>query len=100
MNGTSAIPVYRCATCRDSGLVFKRPTWPRCHQGTEDAQPSDAQDDDFRRCPDCDGRSRLAGEVDEHEPSPTCCLCRRERNGVPLVTGKDGISWHESCARD
>jgi hypothetical protein len=88
--GTSAIPVYRCSSCRDSGLVFKR------NGGLLDGMFYDT----FVTCPDCDGRSRLCGEVDEPEPSPMCCLCRRERDGVPLVTGKDGISWHESCARD
>ena len=60
-SGTTVIPVYRCETCRDSGLV-----------------PYKALvrlENDFRTaieyrtkpCPDCDGRSRLCGEVDGPE---------------------------------
>jgi hypothetical protein len=56
-SGTTAIPVYHCETCRDSGEVFA------AYAGTGTLP----QISGFTKCPDCDGRSRLCGEVDEPE---------------------------------
>jgi hypothetical protein len=61
-SGTSAIPIYRCETCRDAGTVFKRKC-VRLDNGPD-------LYDDWVDCPDCDGRSRLAGEIDEPETKP------------------------------
>jgi hypothetical protein len=78
-SGTSAIPVYRCATCKDSGRVLAWPTVP--YQGAgPDAGDMDMET--FKPCLVCDGRSRLAGEIDE-PATPTLDLLRDVRLGGP-----------------
>lgn len=68
-SGTSAIPVYRCETCKDSGVIFA---------GLTIGIPS------FKPCPACDGKSRLAGEVDEpSRPALPCETC----GGLPCLEG-------------
>jgi hypothetical protein len=69
-SGTTAIPVYRCGTCRDSGQEFRRDL------------PFEEDGEGFRKCPACDGKSRLAGEVDE-PATPALDLLRDVRNGGP-----------------
>jgi hypothetical protein len=72
--GTSAIPVYYCLTCRDSGLV------PYSSKGfpfvilNEDGKA-------FIKCPACDGKPRLCGEVDE--PTPALDALRNVKHGGP-----------------
>lgn len=69
-HGTSAIPVYRCARCRDSGSVYSH--------GVPFAGYVDPV---FIQCPDCDGKSRLCGEVDE--PTPALDAQRNVKHGGP-----------------
>jgi len=71
-SGTSAYPVYKCERCHDSGLVFSREL-PIAGFGK--ALPL------FVPCPDCDGRSRLCGEVDE--PTPALDAQRNLKHGGP-----------------
>jgi hypothetical protein len=72
MSGTARSPRYECETCRDSGLVLTR-TYPGGPFGA-----------DFSPCPVCDGKSRLAGEIDEPAPeTPALDALRNVKHGGP-----------------
>lgn len=72
MSGTARSPRYACETCRDSGRVFSR------------NDPSNLAHESFVKCPACDGKSRLAGEIDEPaQETPTLDALRNLRHGGP-----------------
>lgn len=64
-------PRYECETCRDSGSVYVVIDEPY-EYGTG-----------FIPCPSCDGKPRLAGEVDDTVPTPFLHLLKNLRHGGP-----------------
>lgn len=56
-SGTSAIPTYACATCRDSGVLHQREIAMDVERGLMRREYV------TKPCPNCDGKPRLAGEV-------------------------------------
>lgn len=65
-SGTTSIPMYHCPVCRDAGIVSD----PDRHG-------------DFIPCSYCDGKSRLAGEIDDTVPTPFLHLQHNLRHGGP-----------------
>jgi hypothetical protein len=77
MSGTARSPRYVCSVCRDSGLVSY----------SSKGFPFVILDEDgkaFMKCPACDGKSRLCGEIDEPAPeTPTLDELRNVKHGGP-----------------
>lgn len=73
-SGTSAYPVYHCERCHDSGSVFAKRLVRVDGYRT-------AIEGYFLLCVDCDGKSRLCGEVDA--PTPALDAQRNMKHGGP-----------------
>ncbi|MDD5302428.1 MAG: hypothetical protein PHS14_04895 [Elusimicrobia bacterium] len=93
MSGTARSPRYTCETCRDSGSVWDR------HAVRVSNDPEAVGD--FVPCTACDGKSRLAGEIDEPAAiektlAETAFACRA--CGPRVAVDEDGCCV--TCGRD